>query len=220
MNRFVSAAAEIVKKVVRRTRLYDGILFIRQRKAFREWGNRGRVPASPHLLKQSTVKEYGRRFSIDTLVETGTYLGEMLYATRGTFRKIVSVELDRVLYERAKKKFARYSHISIINGDSGELLSEILADIERPCLFWLDAHYSRGITGKGGVETPILQELHHILNHPVEDHVILIDDARLFVGRNDYPTLEQLENLIHDAHRDWAFEVEDDIIRIHKTHKR
>jgi hypothetical protein len=86
-------------------------------------------------------------------------------------------------------------------------------------LFWLDAHYypnSGGTTAKGELETPIIKELHCILNHPVEGHVILIDDAREFPGRNNYPTIAQLQDLIVKRHPNRAFEVKDDIIRIHK----
>jgi len=79
------------------------------------------------------------------------------------------VELSTELYERAKRKFSRYKHISIFKGDSSKVLPEILSQIEEPCLFWLDGHYSKGITATGEKETPILEELKHIFNHPIED---------------------------------------------------
>ncbi len=211
-----AVAIEIGRNLVRRTFLYDIILTMRKRIALRQWEKSGKLGPPPHLFKELTVKEYARRFSILTLVETGTYLGEMVHASRGEFRRIFSVELDRRLYGRAKEKFARFPHISIIHGDSGEVLPDILATITEPCLFWLDGHYSGGITAKGRSETPIMQELHHILNHSVEDHVVLIDDASLFAGWNGYPSLEELRDLVLRADREKVFEVRDDIIRIHK----
>lgn len=102
-----------------------------------------------------------------------------------------------------------------MHGDSGKILPEILASLNKPCLFWLDAHYSDGITAKGDVETPIVSELEAIFNHSIQSHVILIDDARCFIGENDYPTIDWLREYILKQHLDWVFEVRDNIIRTH-----
>ena len=88
--------------------------------------------------------------------------------------------------------------------------------MNEPCLFWLDGHYSEGITAKGQLNTPILAELNHILNHSIKDHVILIDDARCFNGLDDYPTIDELKKIIVDKKPALQFSVADDIIRIHK----
>jgi tetratricopeptide (TPR) repeat protein len=162
------------------------------------------------------VKEYARRFCIRTFVETGTFQGAMIRATRQSFDRIYSIELDENLYQRAKKEFSSFDHITIIHGDSSEVLPVLLAEIVEPCLFWLDAHFSGGITAKGTLLTPIKQELIHIFTHPIKDHVVLIDDARLFNGQNDYPTLEELRHLVLNRLPDGILVVEDDIIRIHK----
>lgn len=210
---------QTIKGLIKHTFAYEIIKQIRWNRDMRRWMKNGKPIPPPHLWKVKTVKEYAKKFSIHTLVETGTYLGNMVYGTRRTFGKIFSIELDRTLYEQAKKRFARFPHISIIQGDSTKQLPKILADITQPCLFWLDAHYcpnSGGTTAKGELETPIIQELHCILNHPVEGHVILIDDAREFLGQNDYPTIAQLQDLIVKRYPNWVFEVKDDIIRIHK----
>lgn len=208
---------QVIKNMIRRTFLYDIIRYIRQRRELRDWEKMGKPVPPPPEVKQKTVRDYAAKFSIHTLVESGTCLGDMVYATKDTFDKIFSIELDKALYETAKKRFSKFKHISIIQGDSGEVLPNILTNITQPCLFWLDGHYSGGITAKGRVETPILQELNHILNHPVAEHVILIDDARCFVGRSDYPTIEKLQDYIFKRCPDRVFEVKEDIIRIYKA---
>ena len=205
-----------LKNIVKSTFLYDFVLRARQNKEFQAWEQSGRPMPPPPVLKQKTVTEYARRFSLDTLVETGTYLGEMIEATRNTFRKIYSIELSKVLCEQARKKFIRFDHIVIIQGDSAEALPSILVTITHPSLFWLDGHYSGGVTAKGKKRTPVVQELRHILSHPIAGHVILIDDARCFNGKDDYPTMNQLKKLILKKHPDWAFEVRTDIIRVHR----
>lgn len=61
------------------------------------------------------------------------------------------------------------------------------------CLFWLDAHYSGKGTAKGDKESSISHELDIIKTLKNKDHVILIDDAREFTGKNDYPTLDEVK---------------------------
>lgn len=46
-------------------------------------------------------------------------------------------------------------------------------------------------------------------------HILLIDDARRFIGQHDYPTLESLERFVVKNHPNRISEVKDDIIRTH-----
>jgi hypothetical protein len=65
-----------------------------------------------------------------------------------------------------------------------------------------------------------MQEIECILSHPrVEDHVILVDDARCFTGQNDYPTLKTLECFVSHSCPDWVFEVKDDIFRTYSRRR-
>jgi hypothetical protein len=188
----------------------------RRNRDYRKWLEAGKPIPVPDAVKQLTVRAYATRYGIRAFVETGTY-GDMILATKDIFGKVYSIELSTELYEEARKKFSRYKHISILQGDSAKVLRQVLNEIDEPCLFWFDAHYSEGDTARGEKETPILEEMRWVFDHPIEDHIILIDDARLFTGRNDYPTLEELRNLVLDRYRHYIFEVEDDIIRTHKN---
>jgi hypothetical protein len=169
----------------------------------------------PHVYKQKTVKQYAKLFSIMTFIETGTYRGEMVEAIKTTFDRIYSIELDSTLYETAKQRFSKSRSITIIKGDSGRVLPKLLKSIKSPCLFWLDAHYSSGITGRGELETPIMKELQCILSHSIKKHVILIDDARCFVGKNDYPTIRELKRFVFNINPDLVIKIENNIIRVH-----
>lgn len=90
-----------------------------------------------------------------------------------------------------------------------------MCDVTAPCLFWLDGHYSGGGTAQAHLDTPIIQELGTIFDHPVSTHVILIDDARLFDGTHDYPTIEQLRKFFAEKRPQYHFSVVNDIIRAH-----
>lgn len=180
------------------------------------WEKKGRPTPPPHVYKQKTVKQYAKLFSIMTFIETGTYLGEMVEATKTTFDRIYSIELDSFLYETAKQRFSKSRSITIIKGDSGRVLPKLLKSIKSPCLFWLDAHYSSGaITARGELETPIMKELQCILNHSIKKHVILIDDACCFVGQNDYPTIEELKRFVFNINPNLVIRIENNIIRVH-----
>jgi hypothetical protein len=157
------------------------------------------------------VLGHGRQFGLRILVETGTYLGAMVDACKDAFTRIYSIELDEGFYRRARRRFARFPHVKLLCGDSGAVLPTVLQQISERCLFWLDAHYVEGLR-KGLTECPLLQELELIGSHPVRGHVVLIDDARFFQGRGDWPSLATLAEVAGSY--GWACEVHDDVVRL------
>lgn len=168
---------------------------------------------TPHIVKQTIIKEYQKKYSCTILIETGTYLGDMVEAQKNTFKQIISIELGIDLYKKAQKRFRNYKHINIVQGDSGKVLGNILKKINEPAIFWLDGHYSADITAKGEKDCPIFEELGAVFSSTPLNHILLIDDARLFVGQNDYPTLEDLTLYIKSKNEKYSVEIKNDIIR-------
>lgn len=140
----------------------------------------------PHLLKQKIVLENAAAAGTRIFIETGTYYGLMLQACLQHFDQLFSIEVEPHFYLRACKVFSKEAKVRLLHGDSADLLPPLLAKIVSPCLLWLDAHYSSGLTGRVAVETPIRAELEAIFHHPCK-HVVLIDDADCFDGTHDYP---------------------------------
>ncbi len=206
---------EAIKKVLRRTPLVFVARAARSRAAIRRWEALGRPLPPPPAFKQSVVRMYGKRFGLHTLVETGTYQAEMVTAQQKNFQRIVSIELDQDLFHRADALFAGMSHISILQGDSSQILPGVVAEITAPCVFWLDAHYSGGITARGILDTPIVQELEILFSRRNNWDVILIDDVHAFDGSNDYPALADLLKFLAAARPNSVLEVADNIIRLH-----
>lgn len=202
------------ERVKRSASIYDAYLFVRTRIRWIDWSRRGRPIPPPHFVKQRCVLTYRKRFGLDVLIETGTFRGEMVRAVRSAFKEIYSIELDDELYQDARHLFSVFPHIHVLRGDSAKVLGNLLGHIRRPCLFWLDAHYSGGGTALGKSETPIVDELSHILAHAVNNHVILIDDARLFDGQSNYPSLMALKQFVIEHRPNWSISVVDDVIRI------
>ncbi|HZU29603.1 MAG TPA: hypothetical protein VFB79_00715 [Candidatus Angelobacter sp.] len=177
------------------------------------WKLRGQPVRSPHLLKQRTVRDYAQRYGLRVLVETGTYYGEMVAAMKSRFAEIYSVEFDSVLAQRAAKKFSRWPHIHILQGDSQQVVPRLLQSLKEPTLFWLDAGYY-GWAGLQGNKQRLTSELEAVLRHSIQTHVILMDDARGLNGQNGAPTVDQLKQQIAAEFPGRSAEVKYDILRI------
>ncbi len=185
-----------------------------QSKTIAQWKKAGCPVPPPHAVKQGIIQDFQRKTGYTILIETGTYLGTMVEAQKARFKKIVSIELGRELGEKARDKFAEDRHVSIMQGDSGKVLPVLMKEIDRPAIFWLDGHYSAGITAKGDTECPIYEELEAILANKALHHLILIDDARLFTGEGDYPSIEAMTEFVKTKNDRYAVEVEHDVIRV------
>jgi len=194
------------------------LLFRAERRAAQDiahWETMGRPVPPPHAYKIQTVRRYARQFATPVLVETGSFMGDMVFAVKNIFAAVYTIELDHDLHCRVQARFTGDPRVRPLRGDSSRVLAEVLPHIKEPCLFWLDAHHSGGITARGAVDTPIMTELRQIFGASIPGAVILIDDARCFVGENDYPTLEALRQFVRENRPTFAFEVQDDIIRLY-----
>lgn len=208
----------MLKEWLRTTPLYHPVRnWLRARRRSRElsrWEKQGRPVPPPHVVKQRTINVIAERFGLKMLVETGTYYGDMVEAMKRRFSRIYSIELSKELSERAAKRFRGDRHVQIIHGDSGAELGKLVGQIDQPALFYLDGHYSAGITARGSKDTPIYEELAHIFDTRNKAHVIVIDDARCFGNDPGYPSMQELREFIRSKRPDAEIAVEDDSIRI------
>ncbi|UXY15607.1 hypothetical protein N8I74_00910 [Chitiniphilus purpureus] len=186
----------------------------RNQRELADWKSQGRPVPPPHIVKQQTIRQFAERYGLDILVETGTYRGDMIAAMRPWFKKIYSIELSPELHLQAQLRFSDDPAISLIQGDSADELGKLLDHLGGPALFWLDGHYSGGVTARGSADTPILGELTHLLNQTEHRHVVLIDDARCFGDDPAYPTQAELFTFIRSHRPDAVIDVVDDIIRL------
>lgn len=166
--------------------------------------------------KRIFIKEsYEKQPKIRTFIETGTYKGDTVEFVKNDFDKIYSIELDLNLAKEAVERFSNETKIKILEGDSANKIHQILDVTKESCIFWLDGHYSYGTTARAEKETPIQEELRAILKHEY-DHFILIDDARLFIGKHSYPWLLNLFFLIKKINKAYKVSIKNDIIIISK----
>jgi hypothetical protein len=206
----------MLKKLFKRVApqsLIDLSKTIYAKKQYNDWINAGCPVPPPHIVKRKTVSEYQAKYGYKIFIETGTLAGDMVEAQKRSFEKIYSVELGPELHKNAKNRFRNDKHVEIVLGDSSKMLPIILKKVNEPAIFWLDAHYSGGSTAKGDKNCPIYGEIDAIFANKEIHHVLLIDDARSFVGVGDYPTIEELTAYIKEKNASYEIELKDDIIR-------
>lgn len=144
-------------------------------------------------LARDLAKEGG----LSAFVETGTFLGYAMPWASRSFAKVWTIEINAKYVEQAKIVHRSLKNVTFVQGDSATELPKIVAQLEGPALFWLDAHAGGGSFGNDD-NCPLATELETILASRFE-HCILVDDARAFLAPppppfdyRKWPTLEEI----------------------------
>jgi SAM-dependent methyltransferase len=134
---------------------------------------------SPSFLNQLQITT---RDDYPVFIETGTHLGETIFAMQHVFAKLYTIDIQESFYRNAqqKAKDAAITNIEFLYGDSAVLFPELLARIVQPAIFFLDGHWSGGNTGRGDKDCPLVEECQSIMAFYKPRAVIIIDDYRLF----------------------------------------
>ncbi|WP_374823645.1 hypothetical protein [Aerosakkonema sp. BLCC-F183] len=172
------------------------------------------------------VAQLGAEFRIINFVETGTaYGGTALWASQ-QFKNVFTVEYCQEIYEQTVKNFHHIENIEFRFGDSRTELTKIVTRLESASFFWLDAHWSGGITYGENDECPLLEEI-DIINKSEFENFILIDDARLFTSPpmpphriEQWPDITAVLNALHSGRSDrYIIIIEDVIIAVPQSAK-
>lgn len=129
-------------------------------------------------------------------IETGSAQGDTAAWASNVFRKVVTIEWLEDNYKSCIQRFWDQPDVLVIHGDSAAWMTDIEYKVREDAVWLLDAHWVEDEEEKiapSGV-TPILSELKAILRSDL-NHIICIDDARLFGYLNDYPKLEEIVKL-------------------------
>lgn len=143
-----------------------------------------RLPFNGNPEFNEICTDYIRGFGIDTIIETGTYLGRTteFFAKCPGVVTVHSIESNPEYLEKAKTNLvgttaAATGNLTLHGGDSAVILPEILAEVAAApnprILFYLDAHWERAC--------PLLAELAAIAANPATHNncLIIIDDFRI-----------------------------------------
>lgn len=114
-----------------------------------------------------------------TFVETGTYYGATVFAMEPFFAELHTIEIDPKLHGLTRSRY-QGGKVTFHLGDSAEVLKSLVSQITTAAVFFLDGHWSGGVTGRGPKDCPLLEEMEAIVAGLQERCVIIIDDCRLF----------------------------------------
>jgi hypothetical protein len=89
-----------------------------------------------------TLKKYADPAGCEVAVETGTLFGDSALRLSRHFPIVYTIEISRELFEKASARFKKNDRIRVLYGDSKQVLRDLVKEIHRPCLFYLDAHFS------------------------------------------------------------------------------
>lgn len=174
----------------------------------REWRKRGYSENSPQFIKQKIFLKHG--IPNAQWIETGTYMGATTEFLAGHFPLIHSIEPGEDLFNNAVNRFEDKKNINLYNDVSENVLPELLPELSGEINFWLDGHYSGGVTFQGEKDFPVEDELAAIKSNlpNFTKVVILIDDVRCFLSASeyDYPSLDDLVDWAREQKFSWRIE--------------
>jgi hypothetical protein len=136
--------------------------------------------------------------SFPIFVETGTYMGETLQVMQPLFERLYTIDIKDEFINNLKSGYTG-SKINFILGDSSVELEKLTNVLDNNTVFFLDAHWSVGNTGRGTKDCPLYEEVTGICNNFKHTGIIIIDDFRLFgVGPNTTGEIYNWEDIRKD----------------------
>jgi len=168
-------------------------------------------------IPKKLVNLIKNHYSIELFIETGTFKGQTSSWAAGAFRNVITVENSKELFDEAVKNLAPLNNLRCLYGNSAIVLQKILADINEPALFWLDAHWCGGPTHNHADLFPLLEEI-KVVKQSAFNHIIMIDDARFFLkpppapqDPDTWPGLKEITELLN-LDKDYFTFVSEDVI--------
>jgi hypothetical protein len=132
-------------------------------------------------IDPKAVKAIKNRYGLMTFVEGGTFLGGTAKQMSTLFDSVITIEMTPEIHQKAKASLEPFANVNAILGDTRSVLHSIISSNDN-ILFWLDSHWSGGITYGSDDECPLMDELRIIFSSSLRNYVIMIDDARLFLS--------------------------------------
>jgi len=167
-------------------------------------------------IPQKLVNAFITNLKIPNFVETGTYKGNSAIWSAAYFDKVFTIEISPELHKYASERPDAKPNIEFVLGSSETELPGLVNKLNGPTLFWLDGHWCMNAGGEDD-ECPLIAELTAISK--LQDSIILIDDARCFLGplpkphrAEDWPRIDEIFSLIKEKFPNHTTTIIDDVI--------
>jgi hypothetical protein len=175
-----------------------------------QWALRGYAAPSPSEIKRAVLLRQSTPQSV--WVETGTFMGDTAALLAQHCKQVYTIEPEPGLFVQAQARFSGQPKVNVIEGLSEAVFPRLLPTLSGQVNFWLDGHYSGGITHQGPTDCPVREELRHIQENRrhFERLTVMIDDVRCFDPSvreyADYPPLDELVDWARANRLRWHIE--------------
>jgi hypothetical protein len=174
------------------------------------------------------TRDLAASLGLGTAVETGTFQGHSARLLAGIFPTVHTIELSTELAAAAHESLGELGNVTVHQGSSVGLLGSLVSEAVGPQFYWLDGHWSGGVTAGVENECPVLEEIRIIdRGDYAADSVILVDDARLFLlppppphNRAHWPSLTELLDTLREKHNRYVTVVQDVVVAVPPAARR
>ena len=168
-------------------------------------------------LPKEIVLEFKEKGGFKNFIETGTYKGGSSFWAAQHFDNVYTIEIDPEISKATASRPECPKNIEFFVGNSKDVLPELIKKINSPSLFWLDGHWCNISEVGKDMECPLMDELRALNNY--KDSVILIDDARAFLGplppphdESQWPRIDEIVLLLKNQFPENFVTIADDVI--------
>lgn len=140
-------------------------------------------------IPEQLALDYKVWYKLQTFVETGTFQGRTTKWAGLNFFRVHTVDVH-IDYLKQAQAACQLLPVAFYHGRSEVMLQTIISRLDRPTLFWLDAHWSADLAYQQlDIVCPVLEEI-EVINQRCnkQRHVVMIDDARLFGVERGWPS--------------------------------
>jgi hypothetical protein len=168
-------------------------------------------------MPKEIVLKFKEKAGIKNFVETGTFRVNSCFWAAGHFEKVYTIEIDPNISRETASRPDCPKNIEFLIGNSKDVLPGVIEKLKGRSLFWLDGHWCNVSDLGKDMECPLMDEL-KAAQH-LKDAVILIDDARAFLGpmlpphdNTQWPRIDEIFLLLKKQFPDNFITVADDVI--------
>jgi hypothetical protein len=159
------------------------------------------------------------------LIETGCWMGDGVErAFTSGFEKVYTCDINLEFIANVKEKYNTENLVAEVE-ESQNFIQKSLSEINEKVVIFLDAHFMPldeqnqelgfgPISVKEGIDPcPLIKELEIIKNHPIKDHVILIDDFQCFgTWMFDYLELDDVLDFVKTINPNYKHQLVENVL--------
>lgn len=168
-------------------------------------------------IPKDIVLQFKDKGKLKNFIETGTYKGGTCFWAGQHFENVYTIEIDPAISKATSEKPDCPANIKFYVGNSKDVLPHLVTEIKGASLFWLDGHWCNVTEMGKDMECPLIDEIKALKDFG--DSVILIDDARAFLGplppphdNSQWPRIDEIFLLLKKQFPTNLVTITDDVI--------